>query len=45
MALSTCNAVVNPSFETGALAPWFPSAVNVAKVSNATSAYSGDFYL
>ncbi|CAI7676615.1 unnamed protein product [Penicillium pancosmium] len=45
MALSACNAVLNPSFETGLLAPWFPSAVNVAKVSNATSAYDGDYYL
>lgn len=45
MALSACNAVLNPSFETGILTPWFPSAVNVAKVSNGTSAYSGDYYL
>ncbi|KAJ5456138.1 uncharacterized protein N7458_003721 [Penicillium daleae] len=45
MALDTCNAVVNPSFESGSLYPWVPSAVNVAKVSNGTSAYSGDYYL
>ncbi|KAI1838704.1 hypothetical protein DTO006G1_583 [Penicillium roqueforti] len=45
MALSACNAVSNPSFETGILAPWHPSAVNVAQVSNGTIAYSGDYYL
>jgi len=45
MALSACNAVINPSFETGILSPWVASAVNVAKVSNGTSAYSGDYYL
>ncbi|CEO59581.1 hypothetical protein PMG11_04254 [Penicillium brasilianum] len=45
MALSACNAVVNPSFESGSLYPWVPSAVNVARVSNGTTAYSGDYYL
>ncbi|KAJ6139386.1 hypothetical protein N7471_005872 [Penicillium samsonianum] len=45
MALSACNAVSNPSFETGLLAPWHASAVNVAKISNGTIAYSGDYYL
>ncbi|PKX89058.1 carbohydrate binding domain protein [Aspergillus novofumigatus IBT 16806] len=46
MALSTpCNLVANPSFESGNLFPWFPSALNVAKISNATEAYDGDYYL
>jgi hypothetical protein len=46
MALSTsCNLVVNPSFESGNLFPWFPSALKVAKISNATEAYDGDYYL
>jgi hypothetical protein len=46
MALDACaNAVVNPSFESGSLYPWVPSAVSVAKVSNGTSAYSGNYYL
>jgi hypothetical protein len=45
MALSTCNAVANPSFETGDLSPWRASAVNVAKISNGSTAYSGDYYL
>ncbi|KAJ5266992.1 hypothetical protein N7478_009800 [Penicillium angulare] len=45
MALSACNAVTNPGFESGVLFPWHPSAVNVAKVSNGTSSYSGDHYL
>ncbi|KAJ5094964.1 hypothetical protein N7532_007255 [Penicillium argentinense] len=45
MALSACNAVLNPSFETGTLKPWFSSAVNVAKVTSGTSAYSGEYYL
>ncbi|KAJ5218095.1 uncharacterized protein N7498_000194 [Penicillium cinerascens] len=45
MALSACNAVVNPSFESGVLFPWRASAVNVATVSNAASAYSGEYYL
>ncbi|CAI7593956.1 unnamed protein product [Penicillium glandicola] len=45
MALSACNVVSNPSFETGVLAPWRASAVNVATISNGTTAYSGDYYL
>ena len=45
MALSACNAVTNPGFESGVLFPWHASAPNVAKVSNGTSAYSGDYYL
>jgi hypothetical protein len=45
MALSTCNLVANPSFESGNLFPWFPSALNAAKISNATGAYDGDYYL
>ncbi|KAJ5497018.1 hypothetical protein N7463_009005 [Penicillium fimorum] len=44
MSLS-CNAVSNPSFETGILAPWHPSAINVAKINNGAIAYSGDYYL
>lgn len=46
MELDSCtNAVVNPSFESGSLYPWVPSTINVAKVSNGTSAYSGNYYL
>ncbi|KAJ5118085.1 hypothetical protein N7448_004268 [Penicillium atrosanguineum] len=45
MSLSACNAVVNPSFESGVLFPWRASAANVATVSNADSAYSGEYYL
>ncbi|EAW09006.1 carbohydrate binding domain protein [Aspergillus clavatus NRRL 1] len=46
MALgSSCNLLSNPSFETGTLQPWITSAVNMAKVSNGTQAYSGDYYL
>lgn len=45
MALSTCNVLSNPSFESGILFPWAPSAVKVAQVSNGTSSYSGDYYL
>jgi hypothetical protein len=46
MELAGCtNAVVNPSFESGFLYPWVPSTVNVAKVSNGTSAYDGNYYL
>ncbi|KAJ5887775.1 hypothetical protein N7495_007816 [Penicillium taxi] len=45
MSLSACNAVVNPSFESGVLYPWVPSAVNVAKVSTGTNAYGGEYYL
>ncbi|KAJ6004901.1 hypothetical protein N7540_012700 [Penicillium herquei] len=28
MALSACNAIVNPGFESGVLFPWRPSVVN-----------------
>ncbi|KAJ5167563.1 uncharacterized protein N7482_006344 [Penicillium canariense] len=45
MALSKCDAVVNPPFESGVLFPWIPSAMNVAKVNNGTSASSGDYYV
>ncbi|KAJ5728509.1 hypothetical protein N7493_004839 [Penicillium malachiteum] len=45
MALSACNAIVNPGFESSVLFPWRPSTVNVATVSSGTSAYSGDYYL
>ncbi|KAJ5742416.1 uncharacterized protein N7511_011435 [Penicillium nucicola] len=45
MALSACNVVTNPSFETGVLNPWHASAVDVAKISNGTTAYSGEYYL
>ncbi|KAJ5918837.1 hypothetical protein N7454_009981 [Penicillium verhagenii] len=45
MALSACNAVVNPGFESGVLFPWRASAVDVAQVSTGTNAYSGDHYL
>jgi hypothetical protein len=45
MTLSACNVVSNPSFETGILNPWQGSAVDVAKISNGTTAYSGDYFL
>ncbi|KAF9889505.1 hypothetical protein FE257_007215 [Aspergillus nanangensis] len=47
MALSPLchNVLANPSFETGSLSPWWPTAVDVAQISNGSTAYSGDFYL
>ncbi|KAL5364467.1 carbohydrate binding domain protein [Aspergillus floccosus] len=46
MALSpSCNVVANPSFESGVLAPWFTTVVDVAHVSNGTQAFSADYYL
>ncbi|KAL4906948.1 hypothetical protein BDW74DRAFT_150056 [Aspergillus multicolor] len=42
------NLLTNPSFESGSLAPWIPSAPNVATVvaSNADyTPYDGDYYL
>lgn len=46
MTLSAwCNAVVNPSFESGVLFLWRASAVDVATVSSTTTAYSGEYYL
>ncbi|KAJ5648185.1 hypothetical protein N7490_004557 [Penicillium lividum] len=45
MALSACNAVVNPGFESGILFPWRASAINVAHVSTGANAYSGNYYL
>ncbi|EAU37357.1 predicted protein [Aspergillus terreus NIH2624] len=46
MALSSsCNVVANPSFESGVLAPWYTTVVDVAHVSNGTQAFSGDYYL
>ncbi|KAJ6096223.1 hypothetical protein N7486_006969 [Penicillium sp. IBT 16267x] len=44
MALTACNAVINPGFESGVLFPWRASAVDVAHVSTG-AAYSGNYYL
>ncbi|KAL3481329.1 hypothetical protein BJX99DRAFT_271264 [Aspergillus californicus] len=35
----------NGGFETGLLAPWIPSDVTAATISNGTQAFSGDYYL
>ncbi|CAG8123542.1 unnamed protein product [Penicillium salamii] len=43
MSLS-CNAVSNPSFETGILSPWH-APINVATITNGSTAYSGNYYL
>ncbi|RAL12169.1 carbohydrate binding domain protein [Aspergillus homomorphus CBS 101889] len=47
MSLSSCNLLHNPSFETGSLSPWFTTVpnVNIATVTNATTAYEGNYYL
>ncbi|PYH47802.1 uncharacterized protein BP01DRAFT_389710 [Aspergillus saccharolyticus JOP 1030-1] len=47
MSLSSCNLLSNPSFETGSLSPWFTTVpnVNIATVTNATTAYDGNYYL
>ncbi|KAK2760402.1 hypothetical protein FQN54_002472 [Arachnomyces sp. PD_36] len=45
-ALSTaCNPLENPTFETGSLGPWIPSAENVANIVGAPEAYEGEYYL
>lgn len=40
-----CNPLENPTFETGALAPWVPSAENVAHIVEGPEAYGGNYYL
>ncbi|KAI9044509.1 carbohydrate binding domain protein [Aspergillus affinis] len=45
MALSSCNVLANPSFESGVLSPWVPSAVDVAQISTGTPVFDGEYYL
>ncbi|XRM44774.1 hypothetical protein ABZX51_007885 [Aspergillus tubingensis] len=45
MSTSGCNILSNPSFETGSLSPWFTTASDVARVTTATPAYTGNYSL
>lgn len=40
-----CNPLANPTFESGTLYPWIPSAEDVAQVVGDADAYNGDYYL
>ena len=43
--MALCNFPANPSFESGVLTPWTPSAADAITVAKGTNADDGDYYL